>query len=81
VPFESFTLDKAREMREQLKLAHDDNVRTGMMGAVFAILCHSSSGMMNVCPVGFPKEIRQVMYAGMPWKEWMLNRLNEGIVA
>jgi hypothetical protein len=48
------------------------NVRIGMMGAVFAVLCHVASGAMNVCLVGFPKDIREVMYAGMSWKEWML---------
>lgn len=81
VPFESFGPVKAEEMRGQLKLAHDNNIRTGMMGAVFAILCNPSSGAMNVCPIGFPKDIGKMMYAGMPWKEWMLNRLNEGIVS
>jgi len=67
-------------MRGQLKLASDSNIRTGMMGAVFAVLSHISSGTMNICPVCYPKEIKDVMYAGMPWKKWMLNRLNEGIV-
>jgi hypothetical protein len=79
VPFEFFG-PKAEEMRGQHKLANDNNIRTGMMGTVFAVLSHLSSGMMNVCPVGFPKDVKDIMYAGMPWKEWMLNRLNEGIV-
>ena len=51
-----------------------------MMGTVFAVLWHTSSGAMNICPIGFTKDIKEVMYAGMPWKEWMLNRLNEGVV-
>jgi hypothetical protein len=80
VPFETFG-PKAEEMRGQLKLAHDDNVRTGMAGAVYAVLCHPSSGATNICPVGFPKDIKRMMYAGMPWKEWMLKRMNEGIVS
>jgi len=79
VPFESFP-GRAEEMRGQLQLAHDNNVRTGMIGAIFTVLCHTSSGVMNICPIGFPKEIRLVRHAEMPWKEWMLNRLNEGIV-
>jgi hypothetical protein len=81
VPFETFG-PKADEMREQLKLAHDVNIRTpGMMGAVFAVLHHLGSGTTNICPVGFPKDLKDVMYAGMPWKEWMLNRMNQGIVS
>jgi len=77
VPFESFG-SKAEEMRGQLKLANDTH--TGMMGTVFAVLWHTSSGTMNICPISFSEDIKGVMYAGMPWKEWMLNRLNEGIV-
>jgi len=80
VPFETFGPSKAEEMRGQLKLANDNNVRTGMMGTVFAVLWHTSSGAVNICQIGFAKDIKDVMYAGMPWKEWMLNRLNEGIV-
>ena len=79
VPFEFFG-SKAEEMRGQLKLANDNNVRTGMIGTVFVVLWHTSSAAINICPICFGKEIMDVMYAGMPWKEWMLNRLNEGIV-
>jgi hypothetical protein len=79
VPFETFG-SKAEEMRGQLKLANDNNVRSGMTGTVFAVLWHTSSGTMNICPIGFSNDIKDVMYAGMPWKEWMLNQMNEGIV-
>ena len=37
VPFEYFG-PKAEEMRGRLKLANDNNVRTGMIGKVFAVL-------------------------------------------
>ena len=52
VPFETFG-SKAEEMRGQLKLANDHNLRTGMMGTVFAVLWHTSSGATNICPIGF----------------------------
>jgi hypothetical protein len=81
VPFESFGPRHAEEMLGQLKLAHDDNVRTGMVGAVFAVLYHPTSGAMNICPVGFPKEVSKEMDLRIAWKEWMMQRLNEGIVS
>jgi hypothetical protein len=81
VPIDTFP--QAHEMRGQLKQASDDNKRSGMAGAIFVLLMDTDTGMMNIAPVGFPKASRLKEFLGplgTTWEEWVMNRLNEGIV-
>ncbi|KAJ7866666.1 hypothetical protein B0H13DRAFT_2066421 [Mycena leptocephala] len=81
VPIDTFP--QAHEMRGQLKQASDDNKRSGMAGAIFVLLMDTDTGMMNIAPVGFPKASRLKELLGplgTTWEEWVMNRLNEGIV-
>ena len=79
-PLRSLALLRPRRCGGSLNWLTNNNIRSGMTGTVFAVLWHTASSAINICPIGFTKDIKEVMDAGMPWKEWMLNRLNDGIV-
>ncbi|KAJ6527886.1 hypothetical protein DFH09DRAFT_850178, partial [Mycena vulgaris] len=75
------TFPAAQEMRVQLQLASDEQKRTGMAGAIFALLVDLESKTSNVVTVGFPKAMKGVPAPrGSSWEEWLTRRLNEGIV-
>jgi len=81
VPLETFG-DKAEEMREQLQLANEAQGRAGLTGSFYVVLnCISPDNIaMNITPVGFAKRDLGQFRPGMPWKEELMRRLNEGIV-
>lgn len=75
------TFPTAQEMRGQLQLASDEQKRTGMAGAIFALLLDLESMASNAVIVGFPKDMQGVPAPrGSSWEEWLMERLNEGIV-
>ncbi|KDQ07500.1 hypothetical protein BOTBODRAFT_38799 [Botryobasidium botryosum FD-172 SS1] len=81
VPLESFG-GKAEEMREQLQLANEAQRGAGLTGSFGVVLtCMSPSNpAMNITFVGFTKRDLADFTPGMPWKEELTRRLNEGIV-
>lgn len=81
VPLDMFG-DRAEEMRGQLRLANQAQQRVGLTGSFFTVLSCASPGCMamNITPVGFAKRDLVDFRPGMPWKEEMERRLNEGIV-
>lgn len=84
VPFSHFGSKKAEEMKGQLKTFSDQMTKQGSsnhMGTIFAVLSHFVSGYSNICPVSFFTDIVGEFYPGMPWKKWLTERLNEGIVS
>ncbi|KAJ7101960.1 hypothetical protein C8R44DRAFT_988280 [Mycena epipterygia] len=81
VPIETFPMAQQQELRGQLKQASEDNIRSGMAGAIFVFLLETETGMSNVAPVGFPKASPGIMPPlGISWEQWLIKRLNEGIV-
>jgi len=82
VPLETFG-DKSEEMRGQLQSAIEAQQRVGGTGSFYVVLNCISPGTMvvNIAPVGFSKEDLATGFTpGMPWKEELTRRLNEGIV-
>ncbi|KAI0752798.1 hypothetical protein C8Q80DRAFT_1267287 [Daedaleopsis nitida] len=80
VPFSAFTPDQEREMRGQLKNAHDLNVKNGSQGAMEVVLICLDPNVVNVVMMGFSDDPSPVENPGENWKHWLLHRLNEGIL-
>ncbi|KAJ7731263.1 hypothetical protein B0H16DRAFT_1893416 [Mycena metata] len=83
VPIERFRKGRTEEMRGQLKQASEDYRRTGLAGALFVVLLDTDAAMSNIAPVGFPKAAAGTfppLPVGTTWEEWVMKRLNEGIV-
>jgi len=80
VPIRSFGPASSDEMREQRKIFAEENRRCGRMGAILVVLNCVDTGVSNIAPVGFGEGIFG-MSSAKPWKEWMMHRLNEGIVS
>lgn len=81
---EDFAAEKTEEMRSQLKYAHDMNVKHGSLGAFLVALSCAKEMMANIAPVGFGQEVLDQtteVEPGRPWKEWLMTRMNEGIVS
>ncbi|OBZ69681.1 hypothetical protein A0H81_10193 [Grifola frondosa] len=78
VPFDMFP--QAEEMRGMLRLAHEENVRTGFMGTLNVILLCVDTGTSNVMPVGFDPHT-PLEPLSMDWKSCLMKKLNEGIVS
>ncbi|KAJ7689951.1 hypothetical protein B0H17DRAFT_1134667 [Mycena rosella] len=75
------TFPSAQEMCGQLKQASEDNKRTGMAGALFAILLDTDSATLNIAPVRFPKtSAGPLPPLAMNCEQWLTKRLNNGIV-
>ncbi|EMD33892.1 hypothetical protein CERSUDRAFT_86668 [Gelatoporia subvermispora B] len=77
-PFEVFGLGEAAKMRRQLQLAG-----AGVVGTAFVVMMCVDPGqsryLKNIVPVGFEKAVLET--SGLPWKEWMMRRLDEGAQA
>lgn len=81
VPIETFPGAQQQELLGQLRQASADNMRNGMAGAIFVMLMETDTGMSNVAPVGFPKASAGIFPPlGISWEQWLITRLNEGIV-
>lgn len=84
---DSFGPERAAEMRTQLKLANDVQKPEGRhkpLGSIFVMLFCVDSGVSNIAPAGLHSDVlesRHKLCGGRPWKQWMLTRLNEGIVS
>ncbi|TFK63417.1 hypothetical protein BDN72DRAFT_322928 [Pluteus cervinus] len=77
VPIETFG-PKAADMREQLELDKASNEGTEFSGMFFVVLHDIGQMITNIMPVGFiPKAAHR---QPMPWKEWLVKHLNEGIL-
>jgi len=74
-----FPADQAAEVRHMLKTAYDKNVEAGGVGAAYVMMCSMDTRTSNFLPVGLGPEVRD-MKSGQPWLEWMVKRLNDGIV-
>uniref|UniRef100_A0A8H8CJ84 MYND-type domain-containing protein n=1 Tax=Psilocybe cubensis TaxID=181762 RepID=A0A8H8CJ84_PSICU len=72
---ESFPPERRDEMKLQMKLFEEDQRRTGGMGGFLVMVFDRLSGVANVCPMGFPKDILK-WERGLPWKEPLLDALN-----
>jgi hypothetical protein len=68
-------------MRGQLKQLSDDDKRTGKGGALLVLL-DIESGTSNVAGVGSPAATDGLLAPlSTTLEEWLMTRLNEGIVA
>lgn len=81
LPLDGFPEEKHDEMRSQLKYAADMNRKHGALGAMFVMLMCVDERISNIAPVGFSQDVLDEMYPGQPWKEWLITRMNEGIVS
>lgn len=76
---EFFPPAQAAEVKGMLKTAYDKNIEGGGAGAAYVMMCGMDSRISNFLPVGFGPEVYD-MEPGQEWLEWMVKRLNEGIV-
>ncbi|KDQ49547.1 hypothetical protein JAAARDRAFT_42780 [Jaapia argillacea MUCL 33604] len=81
VPLEFFH-GNAEEMRGQLLQLNEQQKRIGMTGSFFVVLACIAGGecVSNIAPVGFDKSSLFGLKRGMPWKDELMRKLNEGIV-
>lgn len=79
LPLESFPFGSAEDMRNQLTIANQQNIQVGNVGALFVVLACLGELSWNAVPIGFDHDCG-ISPPGIPWKEWMMERLNEGIV-
>ena len=70
---------QAVEMVQRIKDLSDQQRAMGMKGAFFVLWSAPDLGICNVTGVGWDEEF---VPRGLhrPWREWMAERLNEGIV-
>ncbi|KAI0653305.1 hypothetical protein C8Q70DRAFT_640144 [Cubamyces menziesii] len=81
VPMRVFPPDQLAEMRTQHKSARDLNVANGSKGAMAVVLMCIDPNVVNVVMMGFGDGPSPVESPGPKWKHWLLQRLNEGLVA
>ncbi|KAF8964029.1 hypothetical protein BDZ97DRAFT_1817612 [Flammula alnicola] len=79
VPVEFFGPERAEEMRGQLKYVNEENKRMGGPGGILVVLIDTESHVMNAVGMGFGEEVKD-MKPGLPWKEKLMEKLNNGIM-
>ncbi|TFK63415.1 hypothetical protein BDN72DRAFT_322934 [Pluteus cervinus] len=78
VPFETFG-EKANDLREELKRLVDHRKQSGsVIGAFIVILRDLEHNLTNVSPTAYTASV--TYDKPMPWKEWMMEHMNGGIL-
>ncbi|KDQ07504.1 hypothetical protein BOTBODRAFT_70391 [Botryobasidium botryosum FD-172 SS1] len=79
---EEFGERSAEEMREQLRIADEEQKSAGLWGSLFVVLrCRfPTCTLTNITAVGFGKTALSHMRPGLPWKSELKRMMNEGIV-
>jgi len=81
-PLEFFDEEGEAKLRGQLMLSNAQHRKAGSDGCFFVVLICQETESIHVAPVGFSwaSLVLRRLRPGMPWKDEMLRRLNEGIV-
>jgi len=79
---EEFGERSAEDMREQLRIADEEQKREGLWGSLFVVLrCRfPTCTLTNITAVGFGETALSYLRPGLPWKNELKRMLNEGIV-
>ncbi|TFK63416.1 hypothetical protein BDN72DRAFT_322946 [Pluteus cervinus] len=79
-PFEILGEEAAKEFREQLKriIKHRTDRELDFSGVFFVALHDEEHGLTNISPTAYSDEV--TYDEPVPWKEWMMEHMNGGIL-
>lgn len=78
IPVEHFGEQVGENLRNQLKDFHDEQRRVGLESGFMVVLCDVSTGLINVCGVGFERDILGDLDDRREWREALMYALNTG---